>query len=156
MVHHRQDDDPSKRRAQGYFKAMQDAGQKKNNAWRLFGAGEQTAKALLKLSPAPTAVVISPNTFFFGEFYKHLQGTSLEPGKQLAICAYHDNLWNIMSHYHLPRCVVEHPMEQMAYRVMEMIQLMLDAPDTHPGGTLIPSSLVFYDEAGNAVESLTP
>lgn len=155
MVHH-QVDNLSYRRAEGYFKAMQDAGHPKDPSWSLFGTGIDTANAILKLSPAPTAVVISPNTFFFSDFYKQLKDTPLEPGKNLFICAYHDNLWNILPHYQIPRCVVEHPMDLMADRVMEMIQTMLDTPDKHPGGTLIPSRLVFYDSKDQITQSFTP
>ncbi len=150
------DPNPSSRKTEGYLKAMADAGLTASPAWSICANGQQAAEALLKLSPQPTAVLITPNAYFFADFYNKLHGTALEPGKKLQVCVSDDNLWNLLSGYRIPRIVIEQPIDDMVSRSIEMLENMLADASHHPGGTMQPSRIVHYASDGSITRIIQP
>ena len=108
---------------------------------------EEQAAKLLALSPRPTAMFYG-GAREFPQLYPQLVGSPLEPGKQLAVCVYDDNLWNTLTPLGIAFMDIEQPLRQIADRAVENVLRMLDDPDFHPGKVELPSAIVSVTSDG--------
>ena len=141
-------DSPTKQhRMNGYLQAMKQPGLKADPKLIIDTETDKQAEALLKIDPPPTALFY-PSSREFPTFFAQLKGTALEPGVNLALCVYDDNLWNTVSALDIAFIDVEQPIRQITQQAVQNILRMLDDPKFNPGHVQCPSALVSVSANG--------
>lgn len=137
----------SQQRQDGYRQAMKQSGIKLDPKLILDAEFDKQAEKLLKLDPPPTALFY-PSAREFPHLFEQLKGTALEPGANLALCVYDDNLWNAVTALGIAFIDIEQPLWQIASQAVINILHMLDDPKFNPGHVQCPSALVKVSAQG--------
>lgn len=89
---------------------------------------EDQASHLRSLDPAPTALICT-NAGHFRQLYRLLKGSPVEPGKQLEVCVYDDDVWHTVESVGIDYLRIEQPWITMADAA---VGLMLQFVDGRP------------------------
>jgi DNA-binding LacI/PurR family transcriptional regulator len=136
------------RRRQGYEAAMKDAGL---DRFVVQAPVETWAGLVLKANSLPSAAVIS-GAPHFPTLYESLKGSRLQPGKELAIGVYDDNLWRLVEPLKIPYLRIDQQIDAIACTAVAQMMNMLKDEQYHPTDQLIPSKLVSVDSQGVCTE----
>lgn len=137
----------NQQRIEGFRQAMKQSAVGFHPSQVIIAPTEEQAAKLLAVSPRPTAMFYG-GAREFPQLYQALLGSPLEPGKQLAVCVYDDNLWNTLTPLGIAFLDIEQPLRQIADRAVDNVLGMLDDPDFHPGKIELPSAIVSVSPDG--------
>jgi DNA-binding LacI/PurR family transcriptional regulator len=136
-------------RVAGYERAMNEAGLSIDNNWIIRDNPENWATRLLALRPNPTAILLS-GLDKFPQLSQDLKGTALEPGKKLLVCAYDENLSNILGGAGIEHIRIDQPLEKITTATVSMMLAMLGDPAWQPEAALLPATLIHVGPDGSA------
>jgi len=147
-IHSFRPDSPANQlRLEGFRRALSELPQGFSPSQLVVGDPEQQAAGLLALTPAPTAL-FTPQTVHFGELYKRLKGTHLEPGKRTFIYTYDENLNNSITPLGFDFLSIEQQMGQLAATTVETVSKMIDDPAYRPGALTVPGEIYMISKRG--------
>lgn len=135
------------RRTEGYRLAMADNGT--NPEGMIFNDPGRWAARLLGMDPPPTAVLIDGVSQFM-PLYERLRGTAIEPGNGLTVCAWDENLWNIITPLEIEHLRIDQPLERIAETAVSELLRALEDVTYQPGAIEFPSTLVKVGPDGTA------
>lgn len=109
---------------------------------------EETPAQLLAMRPRPTAAFFA-NGWSLPHVCPHLDGTELEVGKGLFICAYDEDLWDYLSPRGVSHMRIDQPMREIADTAISELMHLLDDHNYAGREILLPSTLVAVGDDGS-------
>lgn len=139
-------------RLEGFRKAVKEFGGAWREDWLIHGEPEEQARQLLNMPEPPTALMVLDDVSVFGTLFQLLKGSHVEPGKDVYIAAWDENLWNTISPLGFPYISIEQPLQHIADVAVAELKRMVNDPTYRPAANRLSSSL--YQVADNGVKTL--